>query len=116
MDECDLEAEEALARLLVDQVGACCGEAIELVADVVDLVRDVVHSRPAAGEESPDGRLLAERREQLEPSGADEHGRRLDALILDVGAVLELGAEQTRIRLERLVQVLDGHAEMMDAA
>src|SRR5688500_14003406 len=115
MDESDLEAEEALAGLLVDQVGACGSEAVELGLDVVDLVRDVVHSRPAAGQEPADGRLLAERREQLDPAGADEHGRRLDALLLDAGAMLDLGAEQARVRLERLVQVLDGHAEMMDA-
>src|SRR3989337_2541417 len=99
MDECDLEAEEALPRLLVDQVGACGGEAIELGVDIVDLVCDVMHPRPAAGEELADGRLLAERRQQLHPAGADEHGRRLDALLLDVGAVLELGAEQPRVRL-----------------
>src|SRR5688500_14271143 len=92
MDESDLEAEEALPRLLVDQVGACGGEAAELRVDVVDLVRDVMHTRPAAGEELADGSLLPERRKQLDPAGADEHGRRLDALLLDVGAMLELGA------------------------
>src|SRR5688500_4565065 len=94
MDESDLEAEEPLPRLLVDQVGACGGEAVELGADVVDLVGDVVHARATAGEELTDGGLLAERRKQLDPAGADEHGRRLDALVVDESAVLELGAEQ----------------------
>ena len=64
----------------------------------------------------PTGRLLVEWREQLDPSGADEHGGRLDALVLDQAAVLELGAEQPHIGLESLVQVLDGHAEMVNAA
>ena len=116
MDESDLEAEEPLPRLLVDQVCACGSEAAELRADVVHLVGDVVHSRPAAGEELADGGLLAERREQLDAPRADEHGGRFDTLILDEGAVLELGAEQLQVRLEGLVQVVHGHAEMMDAA
>jgi hypothetical protein len=30
--------------------------------------------------------------------------------------VLELGAEETLVRVERVVQVVDGDAEMMDAA
>ena len=103
-------------RLLVDQVRACGGEAAELGAHVVDLVGDMVHPRAAAGEELADGGLLVERRQQLDPAGADEHGRRLDALVLDDGAVLELGAEQAHIGLERLVEVLDCHAEMVNAA
>ena len=93
MDESDLEAEEPLSRLLVDQVCACGSEAAELRADVVDLVGDVVHSRPAAGEELADSGLLAERRKQLDAPGADEHGCSFDALVLDESAVLELGAE-----------------------
>src|SRR5688500_17242164 len=66
MDESDLEAEEPLPRFLVDQVGACGGETVELGVDVVDLVRDVVHSQSAAGEELADRSLLAERRQQLD--------------------------------------------------
>ena len=116
MDESDLEPEEPLSRLLVDQIRAGGGEAIELGPDVVDLVGDMVHARPAAGEELADGGLVTERREQLDPAGADEHGRGLDALVFHNGAVLELGAEQTDVGLERLVQVMDGHAEMVNAA
>src|SRR5688572_23234733 len=116
MDESDLEAEEPDPRLLVDQSRACGGEAAELRAHVVDLVGDMVHPRPTAGEELADRGLLVKWREQLDPSGADEHGGRLDALVLDHTAVLELGAEQPHIGSESLVQVLDGHAEMMNAA
>ena len=70
----------------------------------------------ARGEEPADGRVVAERREQLDPAAADEHRRRLDALVGHRRAVLELGAEQPRVRPERLVEILDGDAEMMDAA
>src|ERR687898_1858209 len=116
MDEGDLEAEEPLPRLLVDQVGACGGQAVELGANVADLVGDVVHPRAAPGQELADWRLVAERREQLDAAGADEHGSRLDTLVLDERTVLELGAEKAHVGIERLVQVLDGHAEMVDAA
>ena len=115
MDESDLEAEQPEPRLLVDQLRTCGGEAAELGAYVVDFVGNVVQPRPAAREEPANGRLLVERSEQLDPAGADEHGRRLDALILDDGAVLELGAEQAHVGLESLVQVLDDHAEMVNA-
>ena len=116
MDECDLEAEEALARLGVDQLGARVREPAELGADVLDLVGDVVHAGTALREDAADGRVRDERREQLDPAGADEDGRRLDALVLDAGPVLELGAEEALVGRERLVQVVDGDAEMVDAA
>jgi len=116
MDESDLEAEQPDPRLLVDQIRACGREATELGAHIIDLVGDVVHPRPAAGEELADGGLLVERRQQLDPTGADQHGRRLDALVFDDGAVLELGAEQARIGLEGLVEILYCHAEVVNAA
>ena len=71
---------------------------------------------PALRQEPADRRVLAERREQLDPAVADEHGRRLDALLLDEAAVLELGAEEPRVRRDRLVEVADGDADVMDAA
>jgi len=116
MDEGDLEPEEPDPRLLVDQGRARGRKAAELGAHVGDLVGDVVHPRAPAGEELADGSLVVERCEQLDASGADEHGRRLDTLVLDQAAVLELGTEQPDIGLEGLVQVLDGHAEMVNAA
>src|SRR5512132_1340044 len=77
MDECDLEAEEALARTSVDQLRAGGRQAVELRVHVLDLVGDVVHAGPALGEELPHRGLRAERREQLDAPGADEHRRRL---------------------------------------
>ncbi len=116
MDESDLESEQPDPRLLVDQICAGRGETSELGADVVDLVGDVVHSRPPAREELANGGLLVERRQKLNPAGADEYGCCLDPLLLDDGSVLELCAEQAHVRLEGLVQVLDCHAEMVNAA
>jgi len=116
MDEGDLEAEQALPRLCVDQFGALGGEPIELGLHVVDLVGDVVHARTAGGEELGDRSLVTERRKQLDASGADEHGCRLDPLAIDVRAMFQLGAEKTLVRVDRLVQVVNGDAEVVDAA
>ena len=89
MDERDLEAEHAAPRRLVDQLGAGAREVGERRADVVDLVRDVVHAGTALREEPADGRVVAERAEQLDAALADAHRRGLDALLLDALAVLE---------------------------
>src|SRR5688572_9642823 len=74
MDEGDLEAEEALARLGIDQLRSRGGEPPELGADVVDLVGDVVHAGAARGEELAHRRLVAQGREELDATRADEHG------------------------------------------
>src|SRR5215211_1244614 len=116
MDERNLETEQTLARLRVDELRALTLQRVECGANVVDLVRDVVHPGPARREEAADGRVVAERGEQLHASGADEHRRRLDSLFLDGRAMLDAGAEQPRIGSERFVEVVDGDAEMMNAA
>jgi hypothetical protein len=116
MDECDLEPKEALPRRLVDQVGPFGREPPELLEDILDLVGDVVHARAAVCEEPADGRLLTEGGKQLDPARTDEHRCGLDTLFLDTGPVLELGAEQALVRVDRVVQVVNGDAEMMDAA
>ena len=116
MDERDLEAEEALVRLRVDHLGARVGEAGELGADVLDLVGDVVHTRPAFREEPADRRLLAERRNQFDPARSDEDGRRLDPLRVHAAAMLDLCAEEPLVRVHGLVEVVHGDAEMVDAA
>src|SRR5205085_10529102 len=116
VDERDLEAEEPLPRLVVDQLRAAFGEVRQRLAQVVDLVGDVVHARPAVREELADRRVGAERGEQLDAALADADRSRLDALLRHELAVLELGAEEPLIRRERLVEVLDGDAEVVDAA
>src|SRR5215204_7664154 len=73
MDEGDLEAEEALARLRVDQLRTLGGEPAELCADVVDLVGDVVHARAARREELAHGGLVAERRSEEHTSELQSH-------------------------------------------
>jgi hypothetical protein len=83
MDEGNLETEHAAPRGLVDQLGSRIRETRERGADVLDLVRDVMHAGPALREKPPDGSVVAERAEQLEPALADADRRRLHALFLD---------------------------------
>lgn len=116
MQERDLQAEQAFARCCVDQLDALAGEGREGCLDVVHLVRHVVHARAALGEELADGRVFAGGREQLDAVRADEHGGSLNALLGDRRTVLQLGAEKARVRVECLVEVVDGDTEVMDAA
>lgn len=116
MNERDLQAEEALARCCVDELHALTGEREQRGVQVVHLVGHMVHSRPSLGEELGHGRIVAGRREQLDASDADQHGRCLDALFGNRRAMLEPGAEKSGIRLESLVEVVDGDPEVMDAA
>src|SRR6266550_1532475 len=89
MDEGDLEAEHPVPRRLIDQLGAGFREVCEGGADVVDLVRDVVHTWTALREEAADRRVLSEGAEQLEAALADADGRCLDTLLVHARAMLE---------------------------
>jgi len=71
VDERNLEPEEPSARPFVDQLGALGNQLVERLADIVDLEGDVMHPRPALGEEPADGRVVPQRREQLDAVGAD---------------------------------------------
>jgi hypothetical protein len=116
MDERDLEPEQPGPRLAVYELRTGSLERRERRADVTDFVRNVVHPGSALGDEFPDGRVFARRRQQLDASSADQHGRGFDALLPNARPVLDLGAEQTRVRVERLVEAFHGHAQMMDTA
>ena len=116
MNERDLKPEEAPARLLVDQLRPLAGELAERRPDVVDLVGDVVHPGAPPREEAADGRVLGERREELDTAGAEQHGHGLNPLLGERVAMLERRPEELRVRGQGLLEVVHGHAEMMDAA
>src|SRR5262249_22329677 len=106
VDERDFEAEQPAPGLLVDQLRTFLGELPDGLADVGDLVGNVVHAGPALGQELPDRRLLAERSEQLDAAGADAQGSGLHALVGDSLAMLDLGPEQALVGRDGLVEVL----------
>ena len=116
MDERHFETEHTAARRLVDQLGARDRQLREGGANVVDLVRDVVHPGAALREEAADRRILAERAEQLEPARTDADERGLDALLLHARALLEPCAEQALVRIERAVEILDRKTDVMHRA
>ena len=116
MDEGDLEAEHAMPRRLVDQLGARVRKVGEGGADVVDLVRDVVHTWATLREEAADRRILAECAQELEAALADANGRCLDTLLVHARALLEPRAEEALIGVERAVEILDRETHMVDGA
>jgi hypothetical protein len=116
MDEGDLEAEHAVPRRLVDQLGAGFREVREGGADVVDLVRDVVHPWAALREEAADRRVFAECSQQLEAALADADGRCLDTLLVHARSMLEPRAEEALIGVERAVEILDRETHVVDGA
>jgi len=116
MDECDLRAEEPSPRMLVDELGAGLGERAKRLFDVRALERDVMHTRAAAGEEAPHRRILARRRQELHARVADEERGRDDSLFGERVAMLHRRAEQPLVGRDRLFEVVNRDAEMMDAA
>src|SRR3954447_7212625 len=116
VDERYLQAEEPRPRLRVDQLDAGGREPLELAAQVVDAVGDVVHAGAAPGEEAADRRVVAERAEQLDAPRADAERCRLDTLLIDRRAVLDLAAEQLSVGTDRLVEIRDGDAHVVDLA
>ena len=113
--EGDLEAEHPPPGLPVHKVCSFCCEVSQRSADVGDGVGDVVHARPAPREEAADGRVVAERRQELDPAVADADRRGLDTLLVHALAMLDAGAEQPLVGRHRLVEVLDRDADVMDA-
>ena len=73
-----------------------------------------MHPGAALGEEPADGRVFAEGREQLDAALTQPDGHGLDALRLERVATLDLCAEQPLIRVDRVVEVLDGDSQMVD--
>jgi hypothetical protein len=116
MDEGDLEPEESLARPRVDQIGAGVGELGKRRTEICDLVGDVVHARPALGEKAADRCVLVKGLEQLEASLADPERRRAYTLIVNGRLVLDVCAEESLVRCQRLVEIFDGDTDVVDPA
>jgi len=114
MHERNLETEHPLSRHLVDQLGAARGELGDRGSYVCNLIRDVMHARAPGREKPSDRRIVAERREQLDPALAHADRRRLDSLLVDARPMLEAAAKQALVRTHRLVEVHDCEADMVN--
>jgi hypothetical protein len=113
MDEGDLEPEQPGARRFVDQPGPGTAEALELGGDIGDLEGDVMQARPATREEAPDRRVVGNRGEELDPSRAGVKRSRFDPLVVERSTMLELCAEESRVRGDRRVEVVDGDPDVV---
>ena len=116
MDESNLEAEKATSRLGVDQLRTGAREIAERRTDIVHAIRNVMHPGAALGEELADRRIWPGRREELDTALADEHGRRFNALIRQLVAMLQPTTEQLLVRVDRLVEVDDSKSEVVETA
>ena len=79
-----------------------------------DTVGDVMESRPPAAQELADRGIGAERLEQLDVAVADVEQCRVDALLGHGLAVDEWHAELVAVERERVVDALDGDADVVD--
>src|SRR5262245_64226148 len=114
MHESDRQADQSSVRDVVDEVHALPGQVGEALREVVDLVGDVMHAGTTLGEEPADWRVSSQRAEQLDAALTEPHRNRLDALRLERVAPLDLAAEEPPVRVDRLVEVLDRDAEMVN--
>jgi len=113
MDERHLQAEEPGPGRFVDQARTCLPEPLELSRDVGDLERDMMEARAAPREKAPDRRVRPERRQELDPARTSVQRRRVDALVLELGAMLELGAEEAGVGLDRGLEVVDRDSDVV---
>jgi hypothetical protein len=107
MDERDLEAEEAQTGRFVDQARAGLPQPLELGGEVGDLERDMMEAGTTTREEAPDRSVGVERRQELDPARTCAQRRRVDSLVLELSAMLELGAEEAGVGLDRGLDVVD---------
>src|SRR3954451_8024223 len=98
MHEGHLQPEHAAPRLRVDQLHAFLRKRRERGRHVVDLVRDVVHARPALREQAAHRRVVAERGAQLDPAFAEPKRGLFDDLVLAPFAMLAPTPEQPLVR------------------
>lgn len=115
MHERHLEPVQAAPWTLVDQSSACHRQLAKNRFDVVRLERDVVHAGTAPREEATHGSVVPGRGEQLDATLAEQQSGSLDPLLLELVAVLDLRAEESLVRRDRLVEIGNGHADMVDA-
>ena len=84
--------------------------------EITHFEREVVHAGPALRQETPDGRVLPERGEQLDSPAAQTHRSSLHALFGKRVPALERGAEQPLVGGDGTVEIGDGDADVVDSA
>jgi len=116
VDERDLVTEDPSPRPLVHELGAGGGKARQLLRDVVDLDREVVHPGAPLGQELPHRRFGPTGGEELDPAAADPEERNVETVVVEPLPMLDLGPEEAAVRLDRGLEILDGDPDVVDPA
>src|SRR3954462_5052273 len=116
VQERDLRAPDAGARRLVDAPQAGLAGGVQRALDARHPGGDVMQAGAPRGQEAPHGRVLGQRREQLDVALAhvEQHG--LDALPRDGLTVRERHAVGPGVELDRRLEVGDRDPDVVDAA
>ena len=116
MNEVDATVGRAPLGGVVQEAHAAVAQGGRDRVDVGDTVRQLLQTRTVAVEELGDRGLVAQRREQLDAGAgvADGEHRLTHALLLVDLLVDRLEAEDPRVELDRVVEVGDGDADVVD--
>ena len=114
MDKGNASTTTADAWLLINQPGAFCLEVRQRRIDIGNGKRYVVHSFATGLDEPPNGRLRAERLQELNERTADGDHRFFDALLGNNLAIHGLGAEEPEVLGKGDIQVPDGQGDVIE--
>jgi hypothetical protein len=106
---------DSRSRLLIDQAKPGGAGRFQRGLDVIGSVGDVMQAGAFAVEKAGHCGFPRQRAEQLDVTLADAEEHGLDALPLDDLTVLNLHSKAARIERHGLVEVLDGHSDMIYA-
>jgi hypothetical protein len=76
----------------------------------------MVHAGTTPGKKPTDRRIGAESREELDSARPEAQVASLDTLAWNRSSELDLGSEETPVGLHGLVEILDGHRDVVKRA
>lgn len=105
---------EPRPRLRIDHLCATRGQVACSRADVTDGEAHVVHPGPPLREETAHRRVLGERGDELYTPGSQPQVDGLHPLVFEPATQLYLGTEEGAVRLDGLVEVVDGEGHVVN--
>src|ERR1700722_19847842 len=105
---------QARARLLIDERDSLRARRLKVSIDAVALEAHVMQSTAAAREKFPDAAIGVDRFQQLDFASAGVQQRRLNALVLDRGALDELEPQRIAPELESCFEIRHHDSDVMN--